>query len=60
MIWLLASLFGKYVTVGLPSVNALVAAFVLYVAADRIGLLRGFGSYDTESAVANAAPQQRV
>ncbi|MEG8184461.1 cytosine permease [Nocardia terpenica] len=59
-IWLLASLFGKYVTVGLPSVNALVAAFVLYVAADRIGLLRGFGSYDTESAVANAAPQQRV
>ncbi len=59
-IWLLAALFGKYVKLGLPSVNALIAAFVLYLAADRIGLLRGFGSHTTAPEAANTAPQQRV
>ncbi|QIS10105.1 purine-cytosine permease family protein [Nocardia arthritidis] len=60
VIWLLASLFGKYVKFGLPSVNALVAAFVLYLVADRIGLLRGFGSHDTEPAAVKSALRQSI
>ncbi|MBF6330979.1 purine-cytosine permease family protein [Nocardia transvalensis] len=60
VIWLLASLVGKYVTFGLPSINALVVAFVLYLLADRIGVLRAFGTYRTEPAVTNASEQQRI
>ncbi|MCM6774082.1 cytosine permease [Nocardia sp. CDC159] len=60
VIWLAAALFGKFVKFGLPSVNALVAAFVLYLLADRIGLLRGFGVHRTASEETNVARQQRV
>jgi cytosine permease len=48
VIWLLASLAGRFVTIGLPSVNALVAGFLLYVLAGRLGLLRGYGTHLTE------------
>jgi cytosine permease len=59
VIWLAASLLGKFVTWGLPSVTALVAGFVLYLIADRIGLLRGFGTHETEStAPETLTPQQ--
>ena len=43
VIWLAAALLGEYVTVGLPSINSLVAALVLYVVAGKSGLLRGVG-----------------
>lgn len=59
VIWLLAALIGRFVTVGLPSVNALVAAFVLYVVAGRLGLLRAFGSHATEPAAANRLTVQQ-
>jgi cytosine permease len=50
IIWLVASLVGKFVTWGLPSINSLVVAFVLYVAAGKLGLTRGFGAGHTETA----------
>ncbi|HEX3790820.1 MAG TPA: cytosine permease [Pseudonocardiaceae bacterium] len=43
LIWLAAGLVGQYVTVGLPSINSLVVAFVLYVVAGKAGLIRGIG-----------------
>jgi cytosine permease len=44
VIWLASALVGQYVTVGLPSINSLVVAFVLYVVAGKLGLVRGVGS----------------
>jgi cytosine permease len=44
VIWVAAALVGEYVTVGLPSINSLVVAFVLYVVAGKLGLVRGVGS----------------
>jgi cytosine permease len=43
VIWLVAALIGYFGTWGLPSVNSLVAAFVLYVVAGKLGLVRGVG-----------------
>lgn len=43
LVWLAAALLGGLVSWGLPSINSLVAAFVLYVAAGKLGLVRGVG-----------------
>jgi cytosine permease len=40
VIWIGAFLVGKYVEWGLPSVNSLVVAFVAYVVAGKLGLVR--------------------
>ncbi|RCG32922.1 cytosine permease [Sphaerisporangium album] len=50
VIWLAAALVGKFVTWGLPSINSLVVAFVLYAVAGRLGLVRGYGVARTETA----------
>jgi cytosine permease len=50
VIWLAAFLIGKYVTFGLPSINAVVSAFVLYVVAGKLGLVRGYGRAATRAA----------
>lgn len=47
VIWVVAALLGGLVSWGLPSINSLVAAFVLYVAAGRLGLVRGVGTSAT-------------
>lgn len=47
VIWLVAALLGGLVSWGLPSINSLVAAFVLYVVAGRFGLVRGVGTSPT-------------
>ncbi|MEA5360144.1 cytosine permease [Amycolatopsis sp., V23-08] len=52
VVWIAAALFGEFVEWGLPSINSLVVAFVLYVVAGKLGLVRGFGS----SRTAEAAP----
>ncbi|WP_028925165.1 purine-cytosine permease family protein [Pseudonocardia acaciae] len=49
VIWVGAALLGGLVDWGLPSINSLVAAFVAYVAAGKLGLLRGFGTSPTVS-----------
>jgi cytosine permease len=54
VIWVAAALIGKYWEWGLPSVNSLVIAFVAYVVAGRLGLVRGVGvtrEKDTEEAL---------
>ena len=43
LVWLVASLVGHFLTVGLGSVNSLVVAFVLYVVVGKSGLLREVG-----------------
>jgi cytosine permease len=43
VIWLGAALIGHFVSWGLPSINSLAAAFVLYVVAGKLGLVRGVG-----------------
>jgi cytosine permease len=40
VIWPVAAVAGELLPVGQPSVNALVLAFALYVAAGRLDLLR--------------------
>jgi cytosine permease len=53
VVWVGAALIGHFVSWGLPSINSLVAAFVLYVVAGKLGLVRGVGvsrtldSFDT-------------
>jgi cytosine permease len=42
-VWVVAALVGQFVTIGLPSINALVVAGVLYAVAGRAGLVRGVG-----------------
>lgn len=53
--WLVASLIGHFVTVGLGSVNSLVVGFVLYVVAGKTGLLREVGSSRTTDGESTAA-----
>ncbi|TMR92561.1 purine-cytosine permease family protein [Nonomuraea basaltis] len=38
MIWLVSAAVGNYVTWGIPALNALIAAFVLYAIAGKFGL----------------------
>ena len=47
VIWLAAALIGGFVAWGLPSINSLVAAFVLYVVAGKLGWIRGIGVSST-------------
>lgn len=56
VIWLAASLVGHFVTWGLPSVNSLIVGFVLYVAAGKLGLVRGYGTAITETTGSTTAP----
>jgi cytosine permease len=54
VIWVVAALIGYFGAWGLPSINSLVAAFVLYVVAGKLGLVRGVGTSRTE--IGTAAP----
>jgi cytosine permease len=57
VIWAIASLCGYFVAVGIPSINSVVIAFVLYVVAGKVGLIRGVGVSRTEAVpAASSAP----
>jgi cytosine permease len=43
VIWLVSSLVGYFVDVGIPSINSILLALVLYVVAGKLGLVRGVG-----------------
>lgn len=47
IVWGTAALVGKYVDWGLPSINSVVVALILYIGAARTGLVRGVGSSPT-------------
>lgn len=47
VIWLVAALIGGFVAWGLPSINSLAAAFVLYVVVGKLGWIRGIGTSPT-------------
>ncbi|WP_158891126.1 purine-cytosine permease family protein [Amycolatopsis anabasis] len=51
VIWVAAALVGEFVEVGLASINSLVVAFVLYVVAGKLGLVRGTGASRTADAL---------
>jgi cytosine permease len=62
VIWVGAALIGKYWEWGLPSVNSLVIAFVVYAVAGRLGLVRGVGvtrEKDTEEALVDETGEVR-
>jgi cytosine permease len=50
VVWAIASVVGYFVHFGLPSINSVVVAFVLYLVAGKIGLVRGVGTSTTERA----------
>ncbi|PZF56031.1 cytosine permease [Curtobacterium sp. MCBD17_034] len=50
VVWAIAALIGYFVTIGIPSINSVVIAFVLYVIAGKAGLVRGVGVSHTETA----------
>lgn len=50
VVWAIASLIGYFVHFGLPSINSVVIAFVLYLVAGKLGLVRGVGTSPTERA----------
>ncbi|MGW5644037.1 purine-cytosine permease family protein [Saccharopolyspora sp. NPDC003752] len=54
VVWLVSALVGGFVEIGLPSINSLVLAFVLYVVAGKLGLVRGVGSTRTTAEVVSA------
>jgi cytosine permease len=62
VIWLAAALIGRFWEWGLPSVNSLVIAFLGYVVAGRLGLVRGVGvtrEKDAEQALVDEAKEPR-
>ncbi|GAA3965795.1 hypothetical protein GCM10022384_16860 [Streptomyces marokkonensis] len=48
--WAVAAGVGKSIDWGLPSINSIAVAFVLYLAAARLGLVRGVGTAPTRRA----------
>jgi cytosine permease len=54
VVWIAAALFGEFVNWGLPSINSLVVALVLYIVAGKLGLVRGVGS--SQATQATPAP----
>ena len=62
VIWLAAALIGRFWEWGLPSVNSLVIAFLGYVVAGRLGLVRGVGitrEKDAEEALLDESQEAR-
>ncbi|MCQ9388478.1 cytosine permease [Brevibacterium sp. 50QC2O2] len=51
IIWAIASAVGFFVTWGIPAINSLVVAFVLYVAAGKLGWIKEYGRSDTPERV---------
>ncbi|MDR2320157.1 MAG: cytosine permease [Microbacterium sp.] len=50
VVWLVSSLVGYFVTWGIPSLISLFLSMVLYIAAGKLGLVRGVGAVPTRQA----------
>lgn len=55
-VWLTAFCVGKFVDWGIPALNSLITAMVLYVALAFAGLMRATGSAEMETSAPSAAP----
>lgn len=63
VIWAVAFCVGKYVTVGIPALNSLATAFLLYSVLGLAGLVRPYGTsilHDEETAAPAPAPAGAV
>lgn len=49
VVWIASFCIGQFVTWGIPALNSLVFAFVVYAVAGKLGLTRGVGRVRTES-----------
>jgi cytosine permease len=47
LVWLASSVFGYFVTWGIPSINSLLLSMVLYIIVGKLGLVRGVGESRT-------------
>jgi cytosine permease len=47
VVWLIAALVGHFVTWGIPSLNSLAVAVLLYLVFSKIGLLKPFSVQTT-------------
>lgn len=56
VIWAVSALLGHYVAWGLPSINSVVVAIVLYVVAAYAGLVKGVGTSRTHADHGDLAP----
>jgi len=56
VVWVVASLVGHFLTVGLGSVNSLLVGFLLYVVVGKAGLLREVGTSRTTDGEVTATP----
>lgn len=59
-IWLVAALIGHYWTWGLPSINSVVIAFVVYVVLGKAGLIRGVGLHHTKGSEVDVTDLERI
>ena len=48
-VWIGSFCVGQFVTWGIPALNSLIFAFVVYAIAGKLGLTRGFGTVSTEA-----------
>ncbi|WP_433151352.1 cytosine permease [Actinomadura nitritigenes] len=55
-VWLAAFCVGKFADWGIPALNSLITAMVLYVALAFAGLMRATGSAEMETSAPSAAP----
>lgn len=60
VIWVGSAILGKYLTVGMPSINSLVIAFLGYVVVGKLGLLHGYGAQRTTDAVLDESDVQHA
>lgn len=48
IIWMASALFGYFIDIGIPSINSVLAAFLLYTIAGKLNLVRGIGIQRSE------------
>jgi cytosine permease len=60
VVWLVSALVGHFVQLGLPSINSLVLAFVLYAVVGKLGLVRGVGVSRTEAGTAPSVEEAQL
>lgn len=58
VIWAVSAALGYFITFGLPAFNSLAAAFILYILAGKLNLLRSYG--DTQATIETTTEEESV